>query len=228
MTSTCSANATGLPDRRHFLSTIAGAGALSLPVLPAMAWTPGPIETMWPEHLRLEAEYDAACERTWDAEERYEEPERPRWHPFSEEGGYVTVATRPGHGVAVLDNSAHNLAYLKETIAREHEPDDPDVGYSNAPRAERARKTLAKIEAWTAEVERRKDAAGLTTAEGKEEVARSAAHARRAAIFAIEATTFRELAFQAELASTAWREEHVNAVLERLVALAGIEPHHLG
>ena len=44
---------------------------------------------MHAEHVRLTAIYDAAAmEATWDAEELYEEPERPRWHPFTAEGGY--------------------------------------------------------------------------------------------------------------------------------------------
>src|SRR5262245_5843175 len=144
--STSSANATALPDRRHFLSTFAAAGALGLAATPALAEAPGPIEAMWPEHLRLEALYDAACERTWDAEEKYEEPERPRWHPAHEEGGYVTIMTSPGRGISVLDDRAENIAYLKDCVAREYEPDDPDAGCPNKLRARRARKTLAKIE----------------------------------------------------------------------------------
>ena len=217
--STSSANATALR---------AGASALSLPVLPAMAWTPGPIEAMWPEYLRLEAALDAAATRAMDAEELYDEPERPRWHPFHEEGGYVTIATTPGRGISVLDNGAENIAYLKEAIAREHEPDDPDVGYRNEVRARRARKTLAKIEAWHAEVKRRKDAAGLTEAEAADREASRTAGACRAAIFAMKATTFRELAYQAAILDVDWRQERAESVIERLAELAGVAPYGIG
>ena len=222
--STVSANATTLPDRRRFLSTVAGIGALGVPVLPALGAAPGPIEAMWPDFLRLEAALDDASIRASDAEELYEEPERPRWHPVLEEGGYVTIMTSPGRGHSVLDFGDENIAYLKNCIAREYEPDDPDAGCPNKLRGRRARKTLAKIEEWHAEVRRRKDAAALTEAEAEEARVGAAAGAHRTAMLAIEATTFRELAFQAVLFDDDWRQAEAERVLERLTELAGVMP----
>ena len=85
--------------------------------------------------------------------ELYEEPER--WHPVHEEGGYTTVMTSRTQGYSVLDDGPENIAFLRDRIAREWEPDDPDQGTPNKLRARRARKTLAKIEAWHAEVKSR-------------------------------------------------------------------------
>ena len=156
MTSTRSAAANPLPSRRSLVvkaGMLASIGAPSaLMAIPAYADEPGPIEAMWPDYLRAEAALDAATAHTSDAERHYKAPPRPVWHPFYEDGGYVTIMTGPNSGVCVLDDGVKNIADLTAIIAMEHEPDDLRFGYSNGPRAERARKTLAKIEAWQGEV----------------------------------------------------------------------------
>ncbi len=223
--STASANATALSDRRHFLSTVAAAGSLILPAIPALAQTPGPIETMYADHLRLEAALDAACMVVMDAEERYEEPDRPKWHPATAEGGYEIIPTSPGRGRALLDIGDKNVAYLRELISKEFDLDDVD-GFGEA-RAKVAKRTLAEIKAWKAEDQRRRDAAGLTIALAAEQEIVSEDASRCAAIFALKATTFRELAFQAAILDVDWHQARAERVLERLVELAGVSPSSL-
>lgn len=213
-----------LPDRRHFLSTLAGASALGAAAVPALAKAPGPVEAMWPEYLRLEAALDDATISHMDAEDRYEEPARPSWHPFIEEGGYVSGRTGSGHLLAFLDDGEKNVAWLRECIARELEPDAEDAGTTNRHRAERARNTLAKIENWQAEVDRRQDAAGLPSARARNAQALKALKSHVDAMLAIEAGTYREAAFQAAALRTgwAWDQDAAARVLARLAELAGL------
>ena len=223
-TSTSSANATALPNRRHFVSSIAGAGALGLPALPFVGASLGPIEAMYPELLRLADAYDVAIEATWDAEERYEEPDRPRWHPATSEGGYK-LESLPGNKCrCYLNDSDENVAELRTVITEPFvfDPTFAITEHSHRSRIERARKTLDQIEAWQTEDCKRRDAAGLTAAEAKEAEACAASDAQRDAIFAIQATTFRELAFQAAILTTHWDRERIGVVLERLAELAGV------
>lgn len=223
-TSPCSANAPGLPDRRRLLATLAGASALGLPALPIPAVARGPIEALFAEHCRLEAQLDIAATVSMNAEEDYAEPPRPIWHPITSAGGYEMVPTSKGRGFVYVDVAAENVAYLRELAA---DPRDTDANGFACHDSERAKQTLAEIDAWQAEVRRRKDAAGLTEAEGAEAQASSAAGACRAAIFAAEPTTIRELAFQAALLDDDWRQLEAERVLERLVEMAGVTPYRL-
>ena len=229
MTSTSSANATSLPSRRSLitqasmLASVTAAGATM--ALPVSADEPGPIERMFPEHARLAEAYAAASDAEWEAEKRYVEPERPRWHPFTAEGGYKLQPLPENKCRCFLDDGDENIAYLKDLISKKFESDAEDQGYRNADLAKCARKTLAEIEAWKAEAQRRKDEVGLTAASMASAEAEEAVEAHAAKIYAIEPTSIRELAFRAAVLLNTWNDEAVEWLPEQLVELAGIDPH---
>ena len=79
MTSTSSAAATGLSDRRHFLSTIAAASALGVPALPAIAAPHPDAELLRFDALLIQARAlsSEAAERCDKAYEGFDPPEIP-------------------------------------------------------------------------------------------------------------------------------------------------------
>ncbi len=131
--SAVSANATPLPSRRSLIAqagllagmTAAGASAVALPVL---ADEPGPIERMYLEHVGLAVARNAAHDAEWEAEKRYIEPDRPRWTPWTAEGGYKLEPLPGNKCKCYLDDGEENVARLREMIAMENEPDAPDAG----------------------------------------------------------------------------------------------------
>ena len=232
MTGIISANATPLRSRRSLISQaglLAGmtAAAASSMALPVLANEPGPIERMYLEHVGLAAARNASYEAEWEAGKRYVEPDRPRWAPWTAEGGYKLEPLPDNKCRCYLDDSDENIARLREMIAQEREPDAPDAGYRNKDRAPRARKTLDQIEMWKAEAQRRRDAAGLTAATEAKVAATTAAEEHAAKIFAIEPTNFRELAFRAAVLLNTWDEDVAETLPELLVELAGVSPNPL-
>lgn len=230
MTSTRSAAATTLPSRRTLIAqagVLASIGATASMAVPVIAGDPGPIERMHAEHVRLDRILDLAIEAAEDAEERYEEPERPRWNRFAVEGGYKMELLPDNKCRCYLDDGDENIARLREMIAAKFEPDAEDQGYRNTERAERAQETLSKIETWKAEVQRRSDAAGLTDARKAEATAMAEVKEHAARVFAIEPTTFRELAYQASVLVMTWDQGEADMLPERLAEFAGIQTYYL-
>ena len=88
-----------------------------------------------------------------------------------------------------------------------------------------AKKTLAAIEAWQTEAQRRRDAAGLTAAAEAEKRACSASAELRDAILALDASTYRELAIQSAVVMVEWTERRSDQILKRLAELAGVEAY---
>lgn len=219
--------------RRMIVASLATAGAADIaPFLrPAKAATaadtPGPIETGYAAYEALAKAYDDACVVTWAAEDRYEEPERPGWHPARDEGGHKIVPTTPGKGRVYLDVGAENVAYLRQLI------EAPETVFTAEgwepgmfpPRVESACTTLARIEAWQTEATHRADAAGLPAAREAEEQAGVRAKAKARALLSIEPTTFREVAFQAAIIEAAGFDEA--SLVSHLLRLAGIRLYWL-
>ena len=223
------------PTRRDVVATATtaalGATDLLAYVRPAKAETPGPIEAAYPELVRLLDAWDAACSIEWEAEERYEQPPRPLWHPATSEGGYEMVRLPSVGHRACLSLAPDNLEQLRSLAEAPYVPSG-DVSarlgrHLHHRRTRTARATLDKIEAWQAEDRRRQDEAGLTEARAAQERARDAAHAQLESMYAAPASSFRELAFQAAYLREDSNEERVSAVVRRLVELAGIAPREV-
>ena len=185
---------------------------------------PGPIETAYFEYERLAQIADDAALALWDAEERYEEPERPMWKPWTCEGGYDLVPLPGGKCRVYSTDSSENIARLRSLAFDPYNGNEFGAEY-HAGRAERARAELGRIEAWQAERSRRKDAAGVTELETVGHAAYAAAREVANAIFAMVPNTFREVAHQAAVLCGDWDAFGADRVVSNLVGLAGIKAY---
>lgn len=230
MTDPVPAAATGLLaaspsfDRRNFLATLAAAGVMTAGATAPVIAEPTDLASAYAGWLRASKLADAACEATWEVEDLYEEPERPRWHPMRDEGGHKAVKVSEGKYRCYLDDSSENIAHLQQLIAA------PEIVFTAEgwtpdmfpPRVEAARRTLALILTWKAEADRRADACGLTAARAIEQPLMEDVRARRDAIFAATPSSFQEAAFQAALLDADWNEDAASRLCATLRRLAGI------
>ena len=218
-------------DRRTFLTgSLALASAVAATAGKAEAFEVGPIEAAWPEHVRLSKIHDKTAEVLDEAEEHYEEPPRPLWHPATVEGGYEMVRQGSGSLRACLSMSAENIEQLRALAEAPyiHSGDvSVKLGYGlHHRRARSARATLDRITGWQAECRRRADALGLTEAREAEEATSNAVWAHAETMFAMQARTYRDLAFLATLVDQHWTSEWAETLVERMMSFAGITPYY--
>jgi hypothetical protein len=211
-------------NRRAALGSLTAAGAvLAAPRIAKAENSPSAISLAFSEFRSAEAHWKLTSEAEDQACRRYKAPELPGYYPSSDVGGRIILRREDGSRCVKLSVSDENLDDLRAQVATQLARPDPETGASVVRQIER---TIAKIEDWRAEDQRRRAAAGIPEVDVLHTAASNRVSDAAAAVEALEPTSVRDLAMQA--ARVLWRrggelEDGVALFLRRVIALAAFD-----
>lgn len=216
-----SAQATPI-NRRAALSSLAAAGALlAVPLAAKAAPAASRVSVAYADFEAAWAVLEDANEALDDALDRRPAPERPAFDFDNDPGGHHVEPgdwDKKGGLRFVFDVSDKNVEYLRRQLANEIALPD---AYS-CDRVKRIEAALEKIETYKAEMARRNAAIKLPELEAAHEEALEKASSVAGVVLALDATSLRDLAMQADTALKRGHEGDEAGVLMHLIAFAGL------
>lgn len=165
---------------------------------------------------RLRQRFDEASLAEDAAYDRHVAPDLPPYNMQTDVGGYVRVPAGENRAWIKVDPSDENIAELRDEIRSVPASGGEETIAFAKRRAERAKATLAKIEAYRAENDRLEMAAGIPAAREAVRAAGFALDAKSEEILAMTPRTIREWAMQARIILQAGMK--AERFLERLSA----------